>query len=182
MLEARRALETPHSPIPAMPGASESAQEKSGFRIQFTAPDDELKVANRELATIERIDDARVSLRMDNGRSVEIDKMRNPHLDHAYAVTSHSSQGQTAERVLVHVDTELGAKDLLNNRMAYVAISRGAHDAQVFTNDRRKLPIALGHEVSQQSAHMPQVNLKNGLTTEQPEIKQQIGYGHGISM
>jgi hypothetical protein len=25
---------------------------------------------------------------------------------------------------------------LLNNRMAYVAISRGAHDAQLFTNDR----------------------------------------------
>jgi len=48
-----------------------------------------------------------------------------------YAVTSHSSQGQTADRVLTHVDTELGAKDLLNNRMAYVAISRGAYDAQM---------------------------------------------------
>ncbi len=37
------------------------------------------------------------------------------------------------------VDTELGAKDLLNNRMAYVAVSRGALDAQLFTNDRDKL-------------------------------------------
>jgi len=26
--------------------------------------------------------------------------------------------GETADRVLIHVDTELGAKDLLNNRMA----------------------------------------------------------------
>jgi hypothetical protein len=26
-----------------------------------------------------------------------------------YAVTSHSSQGQTADRVLIHADTELGA-------------------------------------------------------------------------
>ena len=26
-----------------------------------------------------------------------------------YAATSHSSQGQTADRVLIHVDTELGA-------------------------------------------------------------------------
>lgn len=42
-------------------------------------------------------------------------------------MTSHSSQGQTADRVLIHVDTELGAKDLLNSRMAYVAVSRGAH-------------------------------------------------------
>jgi ATP-dependent exoDNAse (exonuclease V) alpha subunit len=45
--------------------------------------------------------------------------------------TSHSSQGQTADRVLVHADTEMGARDLLNNRMAYVAISRSAYDAQM---------------------------------------------------
>jgi hypothetical protein len=28
----------------------------------------------------------------------------NPHLDYGYAVPSHSSQGETADRVLVHVD------------------------------------------------------------------------------
>ena len=160
-----------------------------GDRIQFTAPDNELKIANRELATVERISDGKFSLRMDGGRSVEIDPMRNPHLDHGYAVTSHSSQGQTAERVLVHVDTELGAKDLLNNRMAYVSISRGAHDAQIFTNDREKLPIALGHEVSQQSAHAPQVGMEKGVAPQQdvsekmkPQLvrEQDISYGFSI--
>jgi hypothetical protein len=55
------------------------------------------------------------------------------------------------------VDTELGAKDLLNSRMAYVVISLGAHDAQLFTNDREKLPAALGHDVSHQSVHVPQM-------------------------
>ena len=49
-----------------------------------------------------------------------------------------------------------GAKHLLNNRIAYVAVSRGAHDAQIFTNDREKLPQALGHDVSHQSAHIPE--------------------------
>ena len=76
-------------------------------------------------------------------------------MDHGYAVTSYYSQGQTADRLLINVDTELGAKDLLNNRMAYVSISRGAHDAQIFTNDREKLPQGLGHDVSHQSAHIP---------------------------
>jgi hypothetical protein len=33
--------------------------------------------------------------------------------------------------VLIHTDTELGVKDLLNNRLAYVAVSRGAYDAQI---------------------------------------------------
>jgi len=153
-----------------------------GDRIQFTAPDNELKIANRELGTVERINESRLSLHMDGGQRIEIDPARNPHLDHGYAVTSHSSQGQTAERVLVHVDTELGARDLLNNRMAYVAVSRGGHDAQIFTNDREKLPVALGHEVSQQSAHEPKVGLENGLRAAQPEAKQEIEYGHGISM
>lgn len=45
-------------------------------------------------------------------------------------------------------DKELAARDLLSSRMAYVSVSRGAHDAQIFTNDREKLPDALGHEVS----------------------------------
>jgi ATP-dependent exoDNAse (exonuclease V) alpha subunit len=47
---------------------------------------------------------------MDGGRDVQLDPREHPHLDHGYAVTSHSSQGQTAERVLIHVDTELAAK------------------------------------------------------------------------
>ncbi len=80
---------------------------------------------------------------MDSGRSVSIDPREHPHLDYGYAVTSHSSQGQTADRVLINIDTELGAKDLINNRMAYVSVSRGAHDAQIFTSDREKLPAAL---------------------------------------
>jgi ATP-dependent exoDNAse (exonuclease V) alpha subunit len=174
-------------------GVSVYREEQRGFsvgdRIQFTAPDNELKIANRELGTVEQIDSGRMNLRMDNGRSIEIDPVRNPHFDHGYAVTSHSGQGQTAERVLVHVDTELGAKDLLNNRMAYVAVSRGAHDAQIFTNDLEKLPIALGHEVSQQSAHAPQVGVEKGVTPQQdlsekmkPQSVPEHEISHGFSI
>ena len=72
-------------------------------------------------------------------------------------MTSHSSQGQTADRVLINIDTELGAKDLLNNRMAYVAVSRGAQDAEIFTNDRQQLPQVLGRDVSHTSAHVPEM-------------------------
>jgi ATP-dependent exoDNAse (exonuclease V) alpha subunit len=106
-----------------------------GDRIQFIAPASELKVANRELATVEHISDGSMRLKMDGGRAIEIDPRQHPHLDYGYAVTSHNNQGQTAERVLINVDTELAARDLLNSRMAYVAVLRGAHDAQIFTND-----------------------------------------------
>ena len=136
-------------------------QEKAfsvGDRIQFTAPANDLKIANRELGSVQSVtDDGRMALKMDSGRSVSIDPKEHPHLDHGYAVTSHSSQGQTADRVLINIDTELGAKDLINNRMAYVSVSRGAHDAQIFTSDRAKLPEALSRDVSHQSAHVPEM-------------------------
>jgi conjugative relaxase-like TrwC/TraI family protein len=152
-----------------------------GDRIQFTAPANDLKVANRELGTIERMgDDDGMRLRMDDGRSVQFDPTRQLHLDYGYAVTSHSSQGQTADRVLIHVDTELGAKDLLNSRMAYVAISRGAHDAQIFTNDAAKL----GHELSRDVSHAPAIQQTpaSRAIEQQPAQTHEIGQGFGMGM
>jgi hypothetical protein len=123
-------------------------------------------------------------LKMDESRDVQLDPREHPHLDHGYAVTSHSSQGQTAERVLIHVDTELAAKDLLNSRMAYVAVSRGAEDAQLYTNDRAKLPEALGHDVSHESAHTPAMKPEQSITPAQqeiaPVIEHGLGLGHGL--
>ncbi len=80
---------------------------------------------------------------------------------------------------LIHVDTELAAKDLLNSRMAYVAVSREAYDALLFTNDREKLPTALDHEVSQPSAHTPKQSI-----APQREIgpRQEQGPGLEISL
>jgi len=128
-----------------------------GDRIQFTAPNQDLKIANREIGTITDVDEnGRMAIRLDSGHDLRIDPQRHLHLDHGYAVTSYSGQGQTAERVLIHVDTDLPAKDLINDRMAYVAVSRGAHDAQIFTNDRGRLAEALSRDVSHESAHKPE--------------------------
>jgi len=45
-----------------------------GDRIQFTAPANELKVANRELGTIESIEEGgRLRLTMESGRTVDLD-------------------------------------------------------------------------------------------------------------
>jgi ATP-dependent exoDNAse (exonuclease V) alpha subunit len=151
-------------------------------RIQFTAPANDLKIANRELGVIAGIDDGgRLTLKMDSGRAFKIDPNKHPHLDWGYAMTSHSSQGQTADRVLIHVDTELAAKDLLNNRMAYVSVSRGAFDAQIFTNDREKLPTALGHDISKQTAQGPQISTDQTIATQQ-EISKAPQQDHGVGL
>jgi conjugative relaxase-like TrwC/TraI family protein len=152
-----------------------------GDRVQFTAPANDLKVANRELGTIGSIDgDGRLNLKLDNGRAIELDPNRHMHLDYGYAVTSHSSQGQTADRVLINVDTELGAKDLLNSRMAYVAVSRGAHDAQIFTNNAS----ALGQELSRDVSHAPAIQQSpvSQAIEQQPIPIHEIGQGFGMGM
>jgi conjugative relaxase-like TrwC/TraI family protein len=123
-----------------------------GDRIQFTAPGKSLGVANRDMAAIEAIHPySRLSVRLDNNRQIEFNPNEHRHLDHGYAVTSHSSQGLTAQRVLVHADTSVHP-DLLNARFAYVSISRASHEATLFTDDFAKLVPQLGAEVSKTSA------------------------------
>jgi len=127
-----------------------------GDRVQFTAPNREQHIANRELGTIEKIDHTgNLQVRLDLGRTIAFNIKENPDLDYGYAVTSHSSQGQTADRVPVHVDTEQAGERLVNRRLAYVAVSRGRYDAQLYTNDKTHLTEQLSRDVSHRSAIEP---------------------------
>jgi conjugative relaxase-like TrwC/TraI family protein len=138
-----------------------------GDRIQFTAPDKWLAVANRDLATVEAIHpNGRLSARLDNNRQIEFNVIEHRHFDHGYAVTSHSSQGLTAERVLVCADTSVHP-DLLNSRFAYVSISRASHKATIFTDSLAKLAPQVGADVSKTSAL---------------EINRPSSAGHGIGL
>src|ERR1700761_5705132 len=131
----------------------EVVQEFSaGDRIQFTAPDKSLGTANRDLAVIESVaSDGVIIARLDNNRRVEFDAKQHRHFDLGYAVTSHSSQGLTADRVLVNADTGVHP-DLLNSRFGYVSISRASNEATLYTNDMIKLDPQLSADVSKTSA------------------------------
>jgi AAA domain len=160
-----------------------------GDRVQFTAPSRDLHVANRELGTIQKVNDAGdLEIRMDSGCDVTFNIREHPHLDHGYAVTSHSSQGQTADRVLVHVDTDK-SELLVNNRFAYVSVSRGQYDAQIYTDNRSELardlsrdlarPTATEAEQRQDSEQMnePRIDSKS----HEPEQEQAHGIGLGVA-
>lgn len=138
-----------------------------GDRIQFTAPNKGLGVANRDLATIASISpDDRIAARLEGGRQIEFSAAANRHIDHGYAVTSHSAQGLTAERVLIHADTGVHP-DLLSARFGYVAVSRASHEATIFTNDSSKFGQQFGAEISKTSAL---------------EISQPAAIGQGLAM
>jgi conjugative relaxase-like TrwC/TraI family protein len=125
-----------------------------GDRVQFTAPNKELGVANRDLGTIQKIAETgkiTVSMDSDKEKTVTFDPAEMRHFDHGYAVTSHSSQGLTSERVLVNMDTNVHP-ELINTRFAYVSVSRASQDAQIFTNDAATLAESLSRDVSKVSA------------------------------
>jgi ATP-dependent exoDNAse (exonuclease V) alpha subunit len=123
-----------------------------GDRIQFTAPDKSLGVANRDLAMIDSIGrGGQISARLDSGRQIEFDAASHRHFDHGYAVTSHSAQGLTAERVLINADTGVHP-DLLNSRFGYVSVSRASHEANIFTDDANRLNQRVATKVSKSSA------------------------------
>jgi len=151
-----------------------------GDRVQLTAPYHEQRLANRELGTVERIDgDGHLKLRMDSGREVEFNARQHPHLDYGYAVTSHSSQGQTADRVLIHVDSEQAHGELLNSRMAYVSVSRAQFDVQMYTNDAKTLGQELSRDVSHPTAIQQDTGQKMG---PQPERGPQVDISQGMGM
>ena len=122
-----------------------------GDRLQIRAPFRDKRIANGELGTITKIEPDQVRLAMDSGREISVDLRRFRHLDYGYAVTSYSAQGLTFDRVLVNADTQQSAR-LLNDRTAYVAISRARYDALIYTNSTHNLSDALSREIEKQTA------------------------------
>jgi ATP-dependent exoDNAse (exonuclease V) alpha subunit len=161
----------------------------AGDRVQFIAPHRDEHIANRQLGTVQQIDaEGNLQVRLDSGQDAQFNIREHPHIDHGYAVTSHSSQGATADRVLVHVDTEQAHDQLVNSRLAYVSVSRGRYDAQIYTNDAQKLGAELSRDVSEQSVlgTEHEISSRDGSHVTQNAEHQSVseshehGEGHGM--
>ena len=140
-----------------------------GDRIQFTEAYRPEKVANRALGTIESIDEnGNLRLKMNAGGDFQFNIRQNPHIDYGYAVTSHSSQSETTDRVLIHVDSGQSHGLLLNDRMAYVSVSRARLDAQIFTNETSPLANVLSRDVTH-SVALPEMEFKVASAGEKAE-------------
>lgn len=124
-----------------------------GDRLQFTSNIRELGIANRQIGTIEHASPHELRVRLDGEQSRTVsfrpDTVR--HFDHGYAVTSHSSQGLTADHVLINVEVS-AHRDLINQRFAYVAVSRAAHDVKLYTDESARLAKDLSRDVSKAAA------------------------------
>ncbi len=133
--------------------AETSREFATGERVQFTTSDKTLGVSNRDLGTVTKIEPNQITIRMDGKeeRSLTFDPTKMRHLDHGYAVTSHSSQGLTERKVIANIDTET-ARALINTRLGYVAFSRPSDDLRIYTNDAESLGKRLATDISKTAA------------------------------
>ena len=130
-----------------------SRELATGDRLQFSAQNKELGVANRDLGTVTKIEPDRLTVHMDGKeeRTISFNPSEFRQFDHGYAVTSHSSQGLTADRVIANFDTD-SSRSLINSRLAYVAISRASEDARIYTNNAETLGQRLATDVTKTAA------------------------------
>jgi conjugative relaxase-like TrwC/TraI family protein len=119
-----------------------------GDRVRITRNDAELDLANGDRFTVAAVSPTSVTL-TDGRRTVELPTGRPLHLDHAYASTVHSSQGVTAERVLIDAATR---SRTTSQEVYYVAISRAQREACIYTDDLARLPAAISREHAKHAA------------------------------
>jgi conjugative relaxase-like TrwC/TraI family protein len=119
-----------------------------GDSVKITRNNDALDLANGDRFKVLAVTDKAITLANDS-RVVKLPTSEPLHMQHAYAVTIHSSQGLTADHVYAEFETNsrTSAKDTF-----YVAISRERFELNVYTDNAAKLPDAVSKEPVKLSA------------------------------
>jgi conjugative relaxase-like TrwC/TraI family protein len=123
----------------------------AGDVVRFTHNDHRAGIVNGERAVVVGIDTEQGRIVLDTADGTRLaQRMDGPlHLDHGYAQTVYSAQGQTCERILI----DAPAGSATNNESAYyVAISRATHEARLYTDDAQRLPEALSRSDGKSAA------------------------------
>jgi hypothetical protein len=109
----------------------------AGDRIRVTAGgktrDGKHRLSNGSLLSVQGFT-KRGDIIVDHGWVIDRDF---GHLTHGYVITSHASQGVTVDKVFVGISSQ--SFPATCQRTAYVAVTRGKEQAQIFADDRKEL-------------------------------------------
>jgi hypothetical protein len=125
-----------------------------GRKREFT-PDDrivflknaesKLGVLNGYTGTVVAVEPRRISVKLDGGRTVDVDPQAYPHLEWGYAVTTHKSQGMGDPLVVASITKSDDA------RSVYVALTRCEENLHVHT---RLLPFDPSHSPEERAKEL----------------------------
>ncbi|MFW9263681.1 AAA family ATPase [Nostoc sp. CALU 546] len=111
-----------------------------GDRLQWKKNVRQLGRRNGQEFTVTAIDLNIVQIKYADERTESISLAQAQNLDYALVSTTYSSQGKTADRVLISADFTIGQESF------YVAASRARHELKIYTEDPTRLV-----ELAQQS-------------------------------
>ncbi|HYW21308.1 MAG TPA: MobF family relaxase [Nodularia sp. (in: cyanobacteria)] len=111
-----------------------------GDRLQWKKNDRQLGRRNGQEFTVTGIDLNIVHIKYADTSTERISLAQAQNLDYALVSTTYSSQGKTADRVLISADFTIGQESF------YVAASRARHELKIYTEDPTRLV-----ELAQQS-------------------------------
>ena len=149
-----------------------------GDRLRWTKNDRHQGRRNGQEFIVTAIDGQTATIEYDEGgHSETIDLSKAQHLDYALVSTTYSSQGKTADRVLMATDYTIGLESF------YVAVSRAKYELKLYTEDKDKLlelaqqtkakenPLSLIREQELQKLRSLERERAISLITEKPVLK-----------
>lgn len=112
-------------------GEGRALEIREGDRVLALRNSKKLGLQNGTLATVETViptqGGARLTLRLDDGRQVQVSSEKYSYFSHGYAVTTHKAQGVTVDRALI-----LGGGSMASRELAYVQMSRHRIEAKLY--------------------------------------------------
>jgi len=111
----------------------EEIQIAVGDRLMWKKNNQALEQVNGEEVVVKRVDGRQVEIEERDGKIRTIDLAQPHHLDHAIVRTTYSSQGETADRVIIAADSTMGKESF------YVAASRARLQLCFYTQDQDAL-------------------------------------------
>jgi conjugative relaxase-like TrwC/TraI family protein len=151
--------------------AIEERALRAGDRVRFTRNDRRKGRTNGGEAVVLAVDPVAQRAMLDqNGHRETLDLRVDRHWDHGYVRTVYAAQGRTADRAILHIDTE--DRRLNGYESWYVGISRAKDDVRIFTDDAKQLPRVLERSLAQEVA------LENLPPRIEPEVERSRAHEH----
>ncbi len=138
----------------------ETVNLSRGDRIIFGKNDRKLGVRNGQIGTINSVDSrGNITVRIGrkkvsfslNDKQPGSSSLTYKHIDHAYAVTAHKSQGATVDNVIWYAPTKNRQDRRLDKRIAYVVSTRAKKGFTILTDNKKTLRAAVTKEHDKKS-------------------------------
>ena len=105
----------------------------SGDRLKWTKNDRDKQRRNGQEFRVMKIEETTATIEYADGTQENLDLTKPLHLDYALVSTTYSSQGKTANRVLIAADHTVATESF------YVAVSRVKNDLKLYTTDKEEI-------------------------------------------